>query len=551
MASKMEGTTHELKRALGFLKIFFKNSRGLVGVIIIVFFTLMAVLAPVLTPYQPLQPFVSGLYAAPTWLKYLPTFLGGMPKLSENFYPINITSFSSVSAGWTFVKNSTNISNLQVLKGFDNSSSCLVITFSRNETGQNALSGISNATLYYDFYFPYQGAPYQWVAGMTLIVNGTSTSTQIQEAGTTIDPHTGHFPMINVTLNSLAVIPQMTLSIERLSDGGRWQVFPWPLTNQSNWQGLNGTKIINTTPTWLSVESDSFTVNSTAAEGSAAGTAVADAEFIASPGADANGWYRYALNIGFLDNLNSTVPVQTSIYVDNGFFSCAGRAFGILGTDDQGRDIWTQLVYGSRISLIVGLLAAVIGVALGLVVGLAAGFMGGAVDEVLMRFSDLLLCIPFLPLMMVLVEILGPNIENLIIIIGFLGWMGFARMIRSQVLSLKERPFIEASKSVGAGRTHIIVRHVLPNVMPLVYITLASSVPGAITLEASLAFLGFYDPTRMSWGRILNGAFSTSGALSWWWVIFPGLCIASLAMAFILLGFALDEVLNPKLRLRK
>jgi len=551
MTASSERTKHVLKRVLSFFTIFFKNGRGLLGVLIILFFTLMAIFAPVLTPFQPLQPFVSGQYSAPTWLKYLPTFLGGNPNLAENFEGINDTTFSAGSSGWTLTKNSTNVNDLQVLKGFDNSSTCLAITFTRNETGVGALTGVSNASLYHDFYFPYKGAPYEWVAGISILVNGTSTSTVIQEFGGSIDPHTGHFPLINVTQNSLGVIPQVSLILERLSDGASWQIFPWPLTNQSNWEGLTRTNITLATPTWINAESDSFTVNSTYLQGGAAGTAVADATFLEGPGSFANGWYRYELNIGFLDNLNSSVPVQTSIYVDQASFYGAGRAFGLLGTDDQGRDLWSQLVYGARISLIVGLLAAVIGVALGLVVGLAAGFMGGAVDEVLMRFSDLLLCIPFLPLMMVLVEILGPNIENLIIIIGFLGWMGFARVIRSQVLSLKERPFIEASKSVGAGRTHIIVRHILPNVMSLVYVTLASSVPGAITLEASLAFLGFYDPTRMSWGRMLNGAFFLGGSLSWWWIIIPGLCIAALAMAFILLGFALDEILNPKLRQRK
>jgi peptide/nickel transport system permease protein len=200
----------------------------------------------------------------------------------------------------------------------------------------------------------------------------------------------------------------------------------------------------------------------------------------------------------------------------------------------------------------VGLLSAVISVVIGLIVGLAAGFLGRAVDEILMRLTDLLLVIPFLPLLLVLVAIFGSTMQNLVIVIGVLGWMGFARVVRAQVLSLRERTFIESAKAIGAGRTHIMIRHILPNIMSLVYVTLASSVPGAITAEAALSFLGFYDPTRIYWGRMLNQAeFVGGGALVWWWVLFPGLCIALLAMSFIMLGFALDEILNPKLRLRR
>jgi peptide/nickel transport system permease protein len=231
--------------------------------------------------------------------------------------------------------------------------------------------------------------------------------------------------------------------------------------------------------------------------------------------------------------------------------SFEGRVWGIMGTDHHGADLWTELVYGARISLYVGLLASIIGVVIGLIVGLAAGYMGRYVDEFLMRFSDMLLVIPTLPLLIVLVAVLGPALENLIILIGFLGWMGFARLVRSQVLSLRERPFVEAAKAVGAGKTHIMTRHILPNVISLVYVSLATSVPGAIVSEAALSFLGFYDPNKISWGRMLFEAQNNGGVAYWWWVIPPGLCIAALAIAFVLLGFALDEVFNPRLRMRR
>lgn len=176
--------------------------------------------------------------------------------------------------------------------------------------------------------------------------------------------------------------------------------------------------------------------------------------------------------------------------------------------------------------------------------------IGGAADQFLMRFNDLMLVLPSLPLMIVLVAVLGARIENLIVLLGFLGWNGFARLVRSQVLSLKERPFVEAAKASGAGTGHIVIRHIMPHVMALVYVSLATAVPGAITTEAALSFLGFYDPLRMSWGRMLREVFVAGATRNWWWIIPPGLCIALVAMAFILLGFALDEILNPKLRLR-
>lgn len=243
------------------------------------------------------------------------------------------------------------------------------------------------------------------------------------------------------------------------------------------------------------------------------------------------------------------------VNIDNLQLNLYGTAWGIMGTDYLGNDVFTQVVYGARISLLVGLLSAGIGISLGLVVGLLAGFLGRLVDEVLMRFTDMMLVIPGLPLLIVLVAVLGAKIENLIIVIGFLGWMGFARVVRSQVLTLRERPFVEAAKAAGAGTGRIITRHIFPNIVSLTYVNLALTVPVAILSESALAFLGLSDPTVNSWGHMFQNILNSGGLSTfpppWWWVLPPGFSIALISLSFILLGYALDEVFNPRLRRRR
>ena len=258
---------------------------------------------------------------------------------------------------------------------------------------------------------------------------------------------------------------------------------------------------------------------------------------------------------------------RTSVYLDDVNLITYGNAFGLLGTDNaQGtaypRDIFSTLVYGTRVSLIVGVLSAIFGTTIGLFLGLVSGYVGGITDEVIMRVADLFLVLPTLPLFIILVVALkvvygSVSIWNIIIVLTLFGWMGFARTVRSMVLSLRERPFIEAAKAAGAGKFYIISRHVLPNVFALVYITLATAVPGAIVTEASLSWLGLGDPLVPSWGKLLydfqiSGVAVTKGLTEYWFWMFPAcISIALLATAFILMGYALDEILNPRLRMRR
>jgi peptide/nickel transport system permease protein len=256
-----------------------------------------------------------------------------------------------------------------------------------------------------------------------------------------------------------------------------------------------------------------------------------------------------------------TSEVATSVLLSELSLSIPGRAYGLLGTDELGRDIWSQFVYGARTSLIVGLAAAFMSVVIGTAVGLVSGFEGGLVDEGLMRFNDFLLVIPFLPFILVLLIImqLGHvavwiNTELLIIILlGLLSWNSTARIIRSQVMTVKQKLFVEASKALGASDSYAIRKHILPNVMGLVYANVALTVPGAILTEAALSFLGFGDPSVVSWGTVVSAsAFATTSQLgfAWWWFLPPGLAIAVLSTSFVLVGFSLDSILNPKLRRR-
>jgi peptide/nickel transport system permease protein len=226
--------------------------------------------------------------------------------------------------------------------------------------------------------------------------------------------------------------------------------------------------------------------------------------------------------------------------------------FPPLGTDNLGRSVWAQFVWGARISLLVGLAATVIAIVIGSVVGITAGFFGGWPGAVLMRITEWFLVIPFLPLAIVLAAVLGPSVWNIILVIGITSWPATARVIRAQVLSLRERLYVERSRALGASSGYLMNRHVLPNVSPLILANLTLTVPVAILSETTLSFLGLGDPTRASWGKMLDEAFS-AGALSrnaWWYYLPPGLGIMAVVLAFVLIGQALEEILDPRLRER-
>ena len=223
----------------------------------------------------------------------------------------------------------------------------------------------------------------------------------------------------------------------------------------------------------------------------------------------------------------------------------------ILGTDFIGHDILTLVFYGAQVAFLVGLLAALLGVGIGTIVGLVAGYNGGIVDTLLMRLTDIFLVLPFLPVVLILDSILRPSIWTIIMVLSLLGWPGIARVIRAQVLTLKERPFVDAARVSGASDLRLIFLHIAPNVLPFSFLYMSLAVAGAIITEAALSFLGLGDATVVSWGGILSNVLTQGGALAyWWWLLPPGLSITFLSLGFYLLGRGFDEIINPRLRRR-
>jgi peptide/nickel transport system permease protein len=221
-----------------------------------------------------------------------------------------------------------------------------------------------------------------------------------------------------------------------------------------------------------------------------------------------------------------------------------------LGQDDTGKDVLSSVIYGARVSLVVGFSAAMIVLIIGGTIGMMSGSFGGATDLGLMRLTDAVLVIPRIPLMLVIIAVAGRSLTNIILVVGLLSWSYMARIVRSQVLTVKERKYILRARAIGVSDFGVMLRHIFPQVVPVIFAVAILDISYAILSEATLSFLGLGDPTLISWGSMLNRAFMrgavTRGA--WWYIIPPGLALAWVTLGLYFLANAIQEIINPRLR---
>ena len=252
-------------------------------------------------------------------------------------------------------------------------------------------------------------------------------------------------------------------------------------------------------------------------------------------------------NYLFLVNL---YDVNEHTKIINSKLILGGKVFGIMGTDELRRDIMVGLLWGTPLALFIGISVAVGSVMMGLIYGVYAAYKGKKTDEGMMRFNDVIYALPALPFLIILAVTIS---NSIFLIVGFLmifSWVGVAKVSRSMALQIKTRQYVEASKIMGQKDSKIIFKHIIPQLLPYTFASIAISVPAAITTEAGISFLGLGDPTFPTWGQILHDA-NTFGAAArglWWWIVPPGLMIAITGLAFVFIGNALDTIINPRLK---
>jgi len=253
------------------------------------------------------------------------------------------------------------------------------------------------------------------------------------------------------------------------------------------------------------------------------------------------GAYKVSATFFLFDNADQVVDSNLII---------GGKVYGLLGTDELRRDLSVGIIQGTPLALFIGISVSSLSVMIGMIYGVIAGYKGRNTDEIMMRGNDIIYALPALPVLILLAVSIG---KSIFLIVGYLiifGWVGIAKVARSMALQIKNMQYIEAAELMGQSSTRIVLKHILPQLLPYTFASIAISVPAAIITEAGLSFLGLGDPTMPTWGQLLHDAnvFGASARGLWWWIVPPGLMIALTGLAFVLIGTALDAIVNPKMR---
>lgn len=500
------------------------NKIGLLGLAILILFAIAGVFADLIAPYSISEYRLADKTAMPQWLTIFPQYSNLPPtintRLEWSYGHISINETDKVNVEWNTTKG-------------------LVVQFSANESATEPV----HILFYKNFSYNYD-PPNTFTAKFTYsaIPNIINITEQIGEYNYTLT-----YGMAEYSIEILIIDPNGTIYSlwDTYSDTGRRPGF---VPGENEPTPPFSVPLTQTVKRLLPVPIESVFISARC------GFDVVD--FIRRiPIFKQTGNFTLVLDIAFNPlryKETENVPSTCEIEVKTGELKILGLVHGILGCDNMGRDVFTQLVLGIRISFTIGILAAIVSSVLGITFGVVAGYVGGFVDEAIMRIVDILLCLPALPLLLVLVSMYGKNVYYIVILIAIFGWQGLSRVVRSQVLSLRETPFVECAKASGASKNYIMLKHMVPNVIPVALASMVLAVPGAILTEAALSFLGF-GANVPTWGRMLSrargaGAF---GRLIWWWVVPPGLAITLICVAFVFIGHALDEVVNPKLRRRR
>jgi len=261
-------------------------------------------------------------------------------------------------------------------------------------------------------------------------------------------------------------------------------------------------------------------------------------------GSSLQGTYKFTVKV--------TAPSNVKVNFDNFKVTFVGRSYGLLGTDQYGRPIALGLLWGIRVALAIGISVSVSAVLIGIIIGVTSAYLGGWSDEAIQSFTMFMMTLPVLPMLILLSLYVGGKIQlsQLVLFLVLFGWMGTERVARSMALQIKEQTYVEAARALGASTGRIVFKHIIPQLLPYAFASIALSVPGAILAEAGLSFLNLTSQNMITWGQMLNAAHSNAATTNgyWWQIIPPGLAIAFVGLIFVLIGVSLDTVLNPRLR---